>query len=1032
MTEVGFQLSAQQERQWMLQPDGPTGRARAVVELPGTLDEEALRAAIEQVVSRHEILRTTFARASAARLPLQVVNDVAAWHWQTDASGAQDWQLTATLVRSEPERHRLVLSAPSVVCDSYGLVLAAAEVLRALAGNPELEEPLQYADYAAWQEEARAEENAGHWTAFADNGASAGQLPLIQTQAPTADSSTSLPLEIDPGWLAALADDCGADIEDTWLALWAIAVARLTGSEHVVLATRIDGRSQDELAHAIGPYVRALPIACELFAGITLQRAIQAVGAARADASRAQDSAPPSVDAPALAGFAFQPLPGLDSAAGLAASVLETEDPADFAPLVLVCSPGGARLVFDSAAPREQAERVASVLRLVVEGVRRSAEADIWAVEVLPRAERVLLLEQLSHGPTARHLSAVHWVFEDHAARTPQLPALACGDVELTYGELNARANQVAHALRECGVQRDSAVAICMDRSVELIIGILGILKAGGAYVPLHPEHPRSRLEFQLADSEAKALLTRTSLAPLTAGFAGDVILLDGDDLTALPASNPDRIGETNDLAYLIYTSGSTGVPKAVAVRHGGLSNYAAAIGSELGLDAYPPLRFGLVTSVTTDLGNTSLFGALTSGGCLELVPVDVALDGDAFANYVSRRPLDVLKITPSHLSGLLATGDGRVLPSTHLVVGGEPFSWDLADQVMALGRCSVTNHYGPTETTIGSLTHRVAAADPARELSRTVPIGKPLAGTEVYVLDGRLAPVLLGAPGELCIGGAGLACGYWANAEETAARFVAHPFSAAEGALLYRTGDLVHFLPGGELEFLGRIDEQVKLRGYRVEPGEVDHVISRLHGIARCATVVRQDDGGEQRLVGYVVVDPSAGVTVGDLRAHAEEHLPDHMVPSAFVIVDAFPLTPSGKLDRAALPAPDTASAASEYVGPRNENESRVCAIWEQTLGLDRVGVYDNFFELGGHSLLATQVIARIRKAFGVQLPLHSLFTSPNVAELTEVLVAAIAATAPQDEADLAALLEELEGLSDEEAQRLLDAERGAGDITG
>ena len=376
-----------------------------------------------------------------------------------------------------------------------------------------------------------------------------------------------------------------------------------------------------------------------------------------------------------------------------------------------------------------------------------------------------------------------------------------------------------------------------------------------------------------------------------------------------------------------------------------------------------------------------------------------------------------MLKITPSHLTGLLAAGDARVLPSVHLVVGGEALSWELADQVRTLGECAVLNHYGPTETTVGSLTHRVRDDASARAVARTVPIGRPLAGTEVYILDSRLEPVPLGAPGELCIGGAGLARGYWGNPEETAARFVDHPFSTAEDARLYRTGDLVRFLADGEIEFLGRIDEQVKIHGYRVEPGEVDHVLRRHRGVTQSATIVREDTVGERRLIAYVVADAA----VADLRTHAQEQLPDHMVPSAFVLVDALPLTPSGKLDRSALPDPELAAAASEYVAPRDENERRVCAIWEETLGVERVGVYDNFFELGGHSLLATQVIARIRKAFDVQLPLHSLFTSPNVALLAEQVVQLMGG----DE-ETARLLAEVDQLSDEEVERLLAGEEG------
>jgi amino acid adenylation domain-containing protein len=1041
---VGFRLSSQQERLWTLWPDGPSGRALAVVEVVGDLDDEALRAAIGRVVSRHESLRTSFTRTPASRFPVQVVNDEAAWHWEVvelaegaepptpdelrrravETNGERDWSLSATVFRRSPERRLLVLTAPAAVCDSRGLVLVADEALESLSGREAADEPLQYADYAAWQEEARADAVE---PPVSDDADPVTQLPLTRNGDPTSYADSSLAIEVDRRLVLAAAAECGAELEDAWLAAWAVTVARLTGRERVVIATRIDGRSEDELARAVGPYVRTLPVACELPAGTTFRQAVQAVARARETVNRSQDSAAADAGS-SLVGFAFRPLPALDGHDGLTAVTVEADDPVDFAPVTLSCSSAATRLLFDRAAAGEQAERAAGALQRVVESLSESTETDVWAIDVLSEPERRLLLDQLAHGPAGGPLHPpVHVAVEEHAARAPHIPAVTCGGDVLDYGELNARANRVAHALRERGVNRNTPVAICMDRSLELIVGILGILKAGGAYVPLHPEHPRSRLEFQLADSSAQLVLTRASLAPLLAGLPGEPLLLDGDAFDGMPAENPDRVTEPDDLAYLIYTSGTTGVPKAVAVKHAGVSNYTTAIGSVLGLSE--PLRFGLVTSVSTDLGNTSVFGALSSGGCLELVPVEVALDGRAFAEYLSGRPLDVLKITPSHLAGLLAAGDARILPSKHVVIGGEPLSWELADRVLGLGGCSVTSHYGPTETTIGSLTHRVGPDPSSRALARTVPIGRPLAATDVYVVDGRLTPVPLGTPGELLIGGAGLARGYWGNEQETAERFVKHPFATDEGALLYRTGDLVRYLPDGEIEFLGRIDEQVKVRGYRVEPSEVDHVMGRYHGVAQCATVARDDAVGDRQLVAYVVLAPASGLGVADLKAHAQEHLPDHMVPAAFVCLDALPLGPSGKLDRAALPPPDTASSGSEYVAPRDEDERRVCEIWEQLLGVERVGVFDNFFELGGHSLLATQVIARIRSAFGVQLPLHSLFTAPNVAELTEALKAATAAAAPPDDDDLVALLEEIEGLSDEEAQRLLESERNTGD---
>jgi acyl-coenzyme A synthetase/AMP-(fatty) acid ligase/acyl carrier protein len=428
---------------------------------------------------------------------------------------------------------------------------------------------------------------------------------------------------------------------------------------------------------------------------------------------------------------------------------------------------------------------------------------------------------------------------------------------------------------------------------------------------------------------------------------------------------------------------------------------------------------------MSTDLGNTSVFPALATGGRLELVPVDVAMDGAAFADYAAEHRIDVLKITPSHLGALLTGGQRGVLPHRWLILGGEAAPWALVEQVRELGSCAVLNHYGPTETTIGSLTYEVGARDGAASPAATVPIGRPLANTVVYVVDEHEALVSAGAPGELLIGGAGVARGYRNQPEQTAERFVADPFNAETGARVYRTGDLVRVLADGSIEFLHRVDGQVKIRGFRVETAEIEAVLRRHAAVQQVAVVLREDQPGDRRLVAYLAGAAAEG-TADELRALARESLPDYMIPSAFVTLDGLPLTPNGKLDRAALPSPEAAAPEREYVAPRNEAEERIAAIWAEALNLERVGIHDDFFALGGHSLMATQVIARIRTSFDARLPLHALFTSPNIADLALAVGEALApaASAEADDAELAALLQELEGLSDDEAERLLSTE--------
>jgi amino acid adenylation domain-containing protein len=445
------------------------------------------------------------------------------------------------------------------------------------------------------------------------------------------------------------------------------------------------------------------------------------------------------------------------------------------------------------------------------------------------------------------------------------------------------------------------------------------------------------------------------------------------------------------NLVYVIYTSGSTGVPKGVAVRHRNLVNYAEFITRRLALEKYPDgLQFATVSTLGADLGNTCIFPALISGGCLHVLPYEVATDATRFAGYTAQHPVDVLKIVPSHLQALLQGAEAKqVLPRKYLITGGETLTPQLIERIGQLNPgCEILNHYGPTETTVGSLTLRLNEYDWKHSTAASIPIGRPIANTQVYILDAHLQPVPVGVVGELYIAGAGVTAGYLNQPERTAERFVANPFVNDANAKMYRTGDLARYGADGNVEFLGRGDDQVKIRGFRIELGEIEAVLGQHAAVKQAVVLAKADERGDKKLLAYVVANREPAVSTDDLRSYLKQQLPDYMVPSAVVLLPKLPLTANGKIDRLALPAPE-AVASKEYVAPKTPTEEVVAGIWAEVLRQPRVSTQDNFFDLGGHSLLATQVVSRVREHFRVELPIRILFEKPTVCGLVEAILA-------------------------------------------
>ncbi|HEX8161805.1 MAG TPA: amino acid adenylation domain-containing protein, partial [Pyrinomonadaceae bacterium] len=1044
----GFRLSSQQKRIWRAQQR--SGRhlcSQAALLLDGPLRAEALRAALREIVARHEILRTTFLQQPGIKFPFQIVNDEPALSWrELDLSGwgaaereekieslllegrerAFDLErgpaVRASLLALSADRHLLSLTLPALCADGPTLQKLAREIaLRygaTSAGDDAGDEPLQYVDFTEWQaelleaddQEARA--GSDYWREQAALPGASPSLPYeAQPPALAAFEIDSFTTEIaahDAARVEAVAQALGASAELLLLACWQTLLWRLAAQPSVVTYKVCDGRNYDELRDACGPFAAALPVRCDFEDGSGFHEILDRVRRSASDAERWQayfphqwPEGPEGADAPQYV-FEFEELPAGLSAPGLSVSVHKRQSCPDRFKIKLSCVRRAGALAlefhYDSALfRRDDIVRVARHFETLLEGVLGGPRRAADEFELLDEEERRRILAGFSRA-RASHASdrCVHELFEAQAERTPERAAVVSGGRRLSYARLNAESNRVASLLRRGGVGPDATVALLLERSAEVVVALLGVLKSGGAYLPLNPESPPERLSGQLAQAGARVVVTQRELLSRLPDFGGEVVCLDRDRavLEREPATNPARVAAPDNLAYVIYTSGSTGVPKGVAVTHRNLSNYTEFILRELGGDSPPGggLQFAHVSAIEADLGNTCLFPSLASGGCLHLLDYETATDGARFADYCAAHAIDVLKIVPTHLAALLASAeDARLLPRKFLFVGGEALTLDLARRVReAAGGCRVINHYGPTETTVGSLTFPlgVGAGDAAAD---TIPIGRPVANTEVYVLDGRLRPVPAGVAGELYVGGRGVARGYLNQPAETARRFVPHPFSDEPGARLYRTGDRARFLPDGNVQFLGRIDHQLKIRGFRVEPGEVEAALARHPQVAGAAVLAREDEAGHKRLVAFVAPTRGDAPSSVELRDFAKDRLPDYMIPSAFVTLAALPLTPNGKVDRAALallPEHERPQPDASFVAPRTHAEERLAEIWSQLLGVERVGVHDNFFELGGDSIITIQIVARAKQA-GLRLTPRQLFQHQTVAELARAVEA-------------------------------------------
>jgi amino acid adenylation domain-containing protein len=1029
---AGFRLSTQQERLWHQHADkGSPFWAECELLVEGSLDSAKLKAALRDIVSRHEILRTVFRRQSGLKVPFQVILESPDFVWQTaDLTGLNDSAqrdevrnlissresgidleqgptLHVVLVTLARQKHALVLSLPSLCADLRSMQNLANEIGRLYAdGLDESDEVMQYADLAEWQQELLASDETkpgrDYWRDYCrkiDFSAIDSVLSQFEKKSAREFSPDLVVKQVEH---AQFASPPSESLQDFLLACWHVFLLRMTGRPGVTIGCQFDGRGYSELANTLGVLRKYLPLESTCPDGTSFNNLLEQVQYDTADFRNWQDSfswgnvrlaagLEQGLMLPLV--FDFAELPSSKTFGDLKFTTVRQEVCCERFQLKLSARRQVDRLWlefhFDSSClDRSTVERWSTHFLTLLKAAVADPRVAANRLPLLDAAERHrLLVEWNQTAADYPRDSCIHQLFEAQVAQTPDLPALRYEDECLTYRQLNEQSNQLAHYLRSQGVGADSLVGLCIGRSTTMMVAVLATLKAGGAYVPLSADHPKPRLMQQLAG--VSVLLTEGRFECLMPPYTGPVILLDRHrkQWSGQPTANPQSVTGPENFAYVIYTSGSTGTPKGVAVRHRNLVNYTSFIQRRLDLERYPePLRFATVSTLGADLGNTCIYPSLLSGGCLHIIGQDVAADSQRLREYMTRYPVDVLKIVPSHLLVLLNSGGGReVLPRKHLVMGGEALTIPLMEKLAAAnGSCEVLNHYGPTETTVGSLTLRLKDYDWKNSTAQTIPIGRPIANTRAYILDTQDEPVPVGVAGELYIAGEGVTAGYINQPERTAERFLPDRFGPDTNAKMYRTGDLVRYCAEGEIEFLGRADDQVKIRGFRIELGEIESVLLRHRGVKQAAVLAVADARCDKSLVGYVVGAASSE----ELRSYLHGQLPDYMMPSAIIPMPKFPLNANGKIDRQALPKPEDVQAAQrEPVSPRTPSEEIILAIWGEVLRRDGIGVEDNFFEIGGHSLLATQIASRLREHFRIAVAVRTVFEAPTIAELARRL---------------------------------------------
>jgi amino acid adenylation domain-containing protein len=1008
-------------------PDNPFYNIPVALRLAGNLDVLALEKTFSEIFKRHEVLRTNYITNDGGTVQVivrefeykLVLIDLTGLFphdreeqvrnfTNKEAMGVFDFTgdplLRVKLLKISEEDYVLLVTIHHIVSDGWSMNILTREVCALYeAFSKDEESPLpeleiQYADFSLWQRKWLRGEILENQLNYWKNQLAelpTLELPLDRPRPKIASYSGGIEYLEIPGDVAKKLKDLGnregATLYMTLLAIFSILMSRYSGQEDIVLGSPIANRNRKEIEDLIGFFVNTLVMRCNLSGDPGFAELLLRVKGVTMDAFENQDlpfeqiveelqperdmSRNPLVQV----SFALQNTPMSEiKLPGLTLTTIEMEAViARFDMDVHIWEVGeglkGQVLYNTDLFEQGTIQRMIFHYRSIIEEITNDPFKSVSQIAMISESERAQLVVEWNNTkkeyPTE---TCIHEMFEQQVEKTPEADAVVFEDKRLTYRELNNYANNLAHLLIELGVSTETLVGISIERSIDMPAGLLGILKAGGAYVPLDPEYPEDRLNFMIEDSKLEVLLTKGDH-----GFRDiKAEILNIDHVQITDKENPDnRVGPEN-LVYVIYTSGSTGRPKGVEVLHRGLTNFLNSMKSEPGITRDDVLLS--VTTISFDISALELYLPLMVGAGVVIASRESALDPLKIRELVIKNNVTIMQATPATWGMIADQWPSRLNDGYNpkILCGGEALSHQLLEKLLTL-RTSVWNLYGPTETTIWSTLKEIKGLD---DISGSAPIGYPIGNTEIYILDKRLEPVPIGVSGELYIGGMGLARGYRNRPHLTDERFVLNPFDRIPGSRMYRTGDIARYLPDGDIKYIGRIDHQVKVRGFRIELGEIETVLSKYSGVKE-AVVVANDN----RLVGYVVAEQGEEV-LPELREFLEGRLPGYMVPSAFAALDTIPLTPSGKVDRKRLPAPEK-GLNKGTAGPRNQLEKAIVEIWAEILGVDEPGIYDNFFDLGGHSILATQVVSRIRHTCHIELPLRIFFERPTVEGLSEVI---------------------------------------------